>query len=484
MLKASLSGQIRRTTLPKGRPLLPLCEVVINALQAVQDAAGRSHRVIIEIHRDEQLLPEKLGAVCGFTVSDTGVGFTDDNFNSFNTAFSEYKLHRGGKGLGRFIWLKAFDRVEIKSVFTDPRERRFQRSFVFDILYDPDNALSEEITSGPLGTTVRLVGFKEPYKSKCRRDPEQIALHIIQHFLLVFLHEKCPEFEIHDGGTRTNLNAIFASEFQAAATQSTFKIRDSEFCLHGFRLSTPDIPKHRLTYAANQRGVLSDDLGSHLPNLSNRLPIPSGGSFVYLAVVQGEYLNEHVNNIRTDFDLASSQHDETDQATLFDKQEILLSDIREECIKRISNDLSDVLDNINNVKHDRIISFTNNEAPQYKFLIKYISDFIDQIPPNASKDDLDRVLHRELYQREVRLKEEGSRIIKEADKIEDYEGYHKRLAEFMMKRNELGMSALALHVAHRRIVLDFLDRAISKSDGGKYPLVSVVRVFETASGLN
>ena len=41
----------------------------------------------------------------------------DDNFDSFNTSFSDRKIGEGGKGLGRFTWLKALDRVEIE--YTD-----------------------------------------------------------------------------------------------------------------------------------------------------------------------------------------------------------------------------------------------------------------------------------------------------------------------------------------------------------------------------
>jgi hypothetical protein len=80
-----------------------------------------------------------------------------------------------------------------------------------------------------------------------------------------------------------------------------------------------------------------------------------------------------------------------------------------------------------------------------------------------------------LHERELKLKQEGSRIIKEADKIKDYDAYRQRFSEFMDKYNEFGVSALAQYVAHRKIILDFLDRAISRGpDATKYPLESVV----------
>src|SRR5207237_570870 len=64
---------------------------------------------------------------------------------------------------------------------------------------------------------------------------------------------------------------------------------------------------------------------------------------------------------------------------------------------------------------------------------------------------------------------------KEADKIEDYDEYHKRFTHFLDEYNELGVSALAQYVGHRKIILEFLERAITIPDGErKYPLEKVV----------
>lgn len=474
MLKTNLRGQVRQTLLPKWRPLLPLFEAVMNALQAAQDAPGRVHKVVIEIQRDQELELDQLAAINAFTVSDTGVGFNDDNLDSFNTAFSEYKVKRGGKGLGRFIWLKAFDRVEIDSTFLREDKNLTRRKFVFDGDYDPEKVSGQSVEAGRLGTIVRLAGFREPYKSECPRGADQIAQRLIEHFLLVFLQDECPDVEIHDQGQRISLNDIFAKEFRATATSFLFKIKDVDFSLHGFRLTTPRVSKHRLIYAANHRGVVSDKLEEYIPNLAGRLADPEGGSFVYLAVVQSEYLNQRVNNVRTDFEIASADDAEAEQASLFEEV-IHRSDIREECVNRISEDLADVLAGINELKEDKLFRYVQDDAPQYKILLKYRGEFIDKISPGASKSELEATLHRELYQREVKLKQEGSRIIKEADKVDDYEGYHQRLADFMDRYNELGVSSLAQHVAHRKIILEFLDRAISRVPGkDQYPLEKAV----------
>ena len=458
--------------LPKWKPLLPLFEAVINALQAVQDASKGAHKVVVEIERGSDLGLDDQPPITGFKVSDTGVGFNDENFNSFNTSFSEYKVARGGKGLGRFIWLKAFEYVEIDSVFTEPdSDVLLPRTFIFNSDYDPDNAPAASSDRLQTGTVVRLVGFREPYKSQCPRTADQIAQRLIEHFLLIFLQEDCPRVEIHDRGNRLQLNQIFETEFRATASAYEFIFKSEQFTVHGFRLTPPRASRHRHIYAANDRGVVSDNLEDHIPNLTGCLSDGEGNSFVYLAIVQSSYLSQRVNNARTDFEIPGSDDAEADQPSLF-ADEIPRSDIREACIQFINEDLSDIINGINAAKEERILQYVQDQAPQYKILMKYRSEFIDRIPRIGSNVELDVALHRELHSREVILKREGTRIITEAAKLDNYDIYQEKLSKFMLEFNELGVSALAMH---RRIIIDFLERAISiKSETNKYPLEKVV----------
>ena len=90
----------------------------MNAHQAAQERGDRAV-IDIEIERETALDLGPLGKISGFTITDNGSGFTDDNMDSFNTTFSQYKESRGGKGLGRFLYLKAFEQAQVSSVFED-----------------------------------------------------------------------------------------------------------------------------------------------------------------------------------------------------------------------------------------------------------------------------------------------------------------------------------------------------------------------------
>jgi hypothetical protein len=479
MLRTNLRGQIRQTHLPKWKALLPLFEAVMNSFQAIQEFRGeRAHRIVIAVQRASELFDDEDPPMTGFEITDSGVGFTDENFDSFNTAFSEHKFERGGKGLGRFMWLKAFDNVVIRSVFRskepDSDADLWERHFRFGFDYDPAGVPARKIERADSeGTTVRLSGFRAPYQQECPRNVEQLAQRLAEHFILVLMQPDCPDVEIQDKGLRISLNDVFKNYFGGAATSASFDLSGRKFQINGFRLTAPRASKHRLIYAANSRGVVTEMLDQYVPNLSGRLHDLEGNSFVYLAVVQGDYLNDKVNNFRTDFDMRDDA--EEAQAELSIDDELRRSDIREKCVEYVERDLSDLIENLNKAKAERVIAYVRSEAPQYKPMLRYIDSFIGSISPNASKIDIELALHKELHAREVTLKREGSRILTEAAKQDDYEQYRQRLAEFMEKSNELGLAALAQYVMHRKIVIELFEKALSSDKKTqKYPLEEAV----------
>src|SRR5262249_16615399 len=126
-INASLTGRLRNTKLPKSNALLPLFEAVVNAIQAVDEAHAadmHSTRTEIRILRGQQEAfnfgnERQLEPITGFVVSDNGEGFHDQNMKSFELLDSEYRADIGCRGVGRLLWLKAFDKVEVASRYLD-----------------------------------------------------------------------------------------------------------------------------------------------------------------------------------------------------------------------------------------------------------------------------------------------------------------------------------------------------------------------------
>ncbi|MGE0295001.1 MAG: ATP-binding protein [Hyphomonadaceae bacterium] len=200
-IKIDIGNQVRQTALPQWKPLLPLFEAVMNSFQAIKEAETPKKipgRITIEIERQSDLFKDKSAPIDSFKITDNGVRLDDDNFDSCNTAFSRRKSAAGGKGLGRFTWLKAFERAEIESIFRDTDGSLLSRSYTFSESYDLDTAgLPRKLDDGVVGTTVRLFKLKKAYRDKVPRSVEAIMQKLIEHFILILLEPDCPTLTYH-----------------------------------------------------------------------------------------------------------------------------------------------------------------------------------------------------------------------------------------------------------------------------------------------
>lgn len=439
-MKASIAGRVRNTNLPKAKTLLPMFEAVINGFQGIEEFGAGNHRIDIIAERQGDLDDAKSGKIESFAISDTGIGFTDANYDSFNTVDSPYKASHGGKGLGRFLWLKAFQRVEIESHFRVSGSRRLlKRSFTFDL--SDDERTSEPAPcprTMPL-TTVRLIGYRQPYRDECPRSLEVIAQRLVGHFLPLFLNPKGPTLILRDQIDTIDLRAFYRDNFEALATHHHFTVADQAFTLNGFRLHGAIADQHELVYGANYREVISERLSRFLPNLRHKLTDLGRGQFLYVAFVQSPFLDGKVNSERTDFSIpreppAEQAEDESETlpaTTDLLAEDINLKAIRDASLAAVGADLKPFLDEINTAKEAALTNYIAEEAPQYRVLLKYKGDFIDKIAPLASKTELEMALHRQLYDRQVILKREGVRILAEADNIQDSEEYYTRFQKFV-----------------------------------------------------
>ena len=123
-MHTTLDGRLRNTNLPSGKGLMPVYEAVINSIEAIEErsqAEGKAlsdYSIRLDIDRAAQLdLEPKRGPrpevdIEGFRITDDGVGFNDSNWESFKTLDSLYKVEKGCWGIGRLMWLKAFNNVK------------------------------------------------------------------------------------------------------------------------------------------------------------------------------------------------------------------------------------------------------------------------------------------------------------------------------------------------------------------------------------
>jgi hypothetical protein len=483
-MKASVAGRVRHTHLPKSKALLPLFEAVVNSFQAIEDAGGADHRITITGHREDTLDPEQPGRIESFTVTDTGIGFNDANYDSFDTVDSPYKAGRGGKGLGRFLWLKAFERVDIDSHYWRLGGGGLSRRTFTFVAADTDQECQPQPSNQttPL-TTVKLSGYRQPYRDECPATMEAIAERLIVHFLPLFLNPHGPALTLTDQNSPAiDLRIYFRDNFQAFATQHAFTAAGESFTLSGFRLQGALAEHHELVYGANFREVITERLSRYVPNLRSKLAHPERGPFTYLGFIQGPLLDEKVNSERTDFSIPhepsvshSQSADQDDSNSDLFAHEISLKAIRDEALKAVTEDLKPFLDQINTNKEAALETYISETSPQYRVLMKYKAEFIDQIPPMATKPQMEMALHRQLYERQIKLKQEGSRLLNEVVQPQDQVEFYARFDRFVSDENEIGKTALAQYVVHRRLIVGLLEKALSlDAETGQYALEKTV----------
>jgi hypothetical protein len=119
----NLRGRVNNIKLSHHQGLHALFEGIINSIHAIEEQGGAG-AIDVYIRRELSQAALDLGdfstePIASFQVADTGAGFTDENYESFETSDTMYKASQGGKGIGRLLWLKAFDGAEITSTFSE-----------------------------------------------------------------------------------------------------------------------------------------------------------------------------------------------------------------------------------------------------------------------------------------------------------------------------------------------------------------------------
>jgi hypothetical protein len=254
----NLIGRIDNVILGQHRPLQPLFEAVVNSIHAIEPLKNRHGKISITVLRDETqatLGIADLRPVTGFIVKDNGVGFNEDNYKSFTTSDTKYK--QGAKGIGRFMWLKAFESVRVESVFAENGDY-FQRSF--DFLLTPngiENEKIEEAEKKERQTVVRLSGYIQKYQEYCPKSLETLGEKVIEHCLIYFLSDNRPTILIKDSSEKINLNELFDSNVKGKTKTENFNIKGEAFDIINLRLYLSDETKHKAHFCAHGRVVES-----------------------------------------------------------------------------------------------------------------------------------------------------------------------------------------------------------------------------------
>lgn len=466
----NIKGLLHDMRLAESKALWPLFEAVVNAIQAIEDSPNREKgKITVFVHRENtridtgdmsKVSPEKIEA---FSVTDNGIGLDRTNYDSFKSAYSTLKVQKGCKGIGRFLWLKAFDHVEIDSVFCED-EAYYQRQFSFS----PDGNSPEDnvkqCDKKEIGTTVKLVGFQSKYKAHCPIELDVIATKLIEHCLLFFIYDHCPQITLMDGVSDSiNLNHYFETNIKDSLHQDHFTIKGHDFTL--YHLQVPEgANSHELHYCANMHEVKSIELKKHIPDLSKKIvPDDVSKPFYYAGYLTGEYLDSIVNTTRTAFDFDEKDED----ISLFGTSDESLATTAMGFIKGY---LADYLASLEKKKVDQINRFVAQDKPTYRYLLNTRPDVYKEIPAGLSNDDLELELHKQVQRWETQVLKKGQLLEKQAkENVEQDEATYQKLFEVYWKEvTELSKTSLAEYVTRRKAIIKMLETTLEITDDGHF----------------
>lgn len=467
-MDTNLPGRVRNTNLPKSNGLLPLFEAVINSIHSIDDANKIEPRLAyikIEIIRATELdLQLPAGEIRAFKVVDNGVGFTDNNMKSFMTLDSEYKRDRGCRGIGRLMWLKAFDDVKIFSIFRDDLGNMMSRKFSFNLKNELNTITPEPYSATNIETSILLDGFYSKYSENntLPKKIDSIANALLEHCLWYFIAPGgAPKITIQDGASVVNLLEVYEN-YMMSATPESMKVGDYEFELTHVRLNTHSSNSNVVAYCAGRRLVEEFQINGKIAGLHGRIKSNVDElDFIYACYVSSSYLDDNVRPERTGFDI----DDKIDG--MLPKNELAFSTIKTEVLSRIIKYLDPFLQESKELGKARIKSFVDTKAPRYRPILTKIDDKKLYIDPKISDKDLDVYLHKELFEIESNLLKSGHDLMMLPDSI-DQDVYKNRLEQYLQDANDIKKSDLANYVFHRKVIIDLLAKALELQNTGKY----------------
>jgi hypothetical protein len=452
----NLAGRIRNVGLPATAPnsLVPLFEAVSNSIHAVESRWGEKSttagKITISIHR----LDEKDEfRVAGFSISDNGVGLTDDNWLSFRTSDSPQKFTRGGKGVGRLSWLKAFTNCTIESRFLSDGGL-MQRSFSFSLRSEnpiQDYVLKMAAPDLAPGTDVHLIPFDPKFGAHCPKKTSTIAAKLVGHFLPYFMVDKVPQILVADDSEVTDLRQYY-NENQARNSIETIKLvtdtlsGEQHFNVYHILLKKQlkflENGLHWMFYAGNERVVREDSIDGQL----GLKYVGDGNDCVYVGLVIGPFLDSHVNQERTSFTFTDETQADIHSAAVASAR-IFLVDF----IKRIREHQVKVT--------DRVI----RENPQFLPFRDILPEFVEKnLSLNTQGEE---EIFVELSRRKLRLKRrlDGQiKSIREGGVSADIEAEVQNITKAL---NDEKKGSLAEYVVRRKAILDFLASSLAFKDG-------------------
>ena len=482
--KSNIANKIRNTVLSRKKGLMPLFELISNSIHSIFERAAadlmdedEEGKVLITLIRNGK--PQTLESIAdndnypirAIKVQDNGIGLNEANLISFTEADSDHKLNIGGKGIGRFVCLKAFKYLEISSVFREGGVFKKRSLSLKNTKQGFENYTETDTDERVYQTTCTLFDFLTEYQRHTPKRLGEIADAIITHFQLYFITNQMPHIIIYNqNGDHIDLNNRYSTSFSNKIQEQGFNIGEDYFTVYLSKSNSSQ--SHRLHFCAHNRSVIEEWLGKRIIDLGKKPVVFKDSSpFYYAAFIVSELLDRSVNNERTNFCFPTNEEEEEEEET----EEISLSKIRRHAVNAVESLIADYLNDVQNQKVEIYRTVIDTEMPQYRAVLNRRPEQVKKLQAGLSKQNLDIELYKIETDWKADIKKQGIELIEKKKDITNLDEYQDLYESYLTGLNEIGQSELARYVTHRKAVIDLLDYLVSKeSDEDKYANEDIV----------
>lgn len=290
-------------------------------------------------------------------IRDNGAGFNEENFSKFKKLLeTEEQDH---KGVGRLVFLKYFNTVEIESYFEDQK-----RSFFFDRSFNGQSDLDEakEIESGSI---LKFYNYKkDKIKAYNYLRPKALKQSILLHFFPLLYQKKLAGNELNISisleTTSPNTNHEFASDYQEISVKDLPTLNKTSF--HDDTLSLVD--EFELSYSIEKKDQSAEESMSIIAvcvdgrTIPMKMPggdsLPDGYELIFLLI--SDYLTGKVDTSRQELNLPEAAIKQL--KTVFKKH---VSSLLKESIPEISEKNQELKTNLEN-KYPHLQGYFKDES--------------------------------------------------------------------------------------------------------------------------
>lgn len=471
MSKINILGIVRDIR-SKTTYLTPIIEAICNSIDAIGNLPNGKIEVVLKREPVTSNLEGKriLGNIVAVDVVDNGIGFNTDNRESFDTFRSGFKYENGGKGFGRFMYLKYFNKVRVESYFHNNSGEMKKRSFDFgkqnDIIVNEVEETANECSQ--TGTILHLMSIVK--NSNIDKGLEVIARKLVERLLVFFVDKtkSTPQIILRE---EDNSEAICLNDYVGEGRDITL-VGEYPLPLTGKSKASIELRvqvykiffstmSNKISLTANKREVTDTPLHKYIPEFKDSLITltPQGvtQNYVVKAYVLGTFLDKNVTVERDGFVIS-----QTDENLFSEVSELTIEKAAAQVVKSCFQvDVNARYEE----KKKQVSQYVTHKAPWHKSLEAEID--IENMPMSISEQEIEMMFQKCKFEKEQKTRIEINELTKGQDFQTSSDVVEEQVNTILQAITEVGKNDLVHYVCNRKKILDLFDSLRARKEDGK-----------------